>query len=231
MDFSKRSVITELMDNPAVPITEVEIALQELELINKFLGGRALLLNALPKAGFKDYLTIMDLGSGSGDMLRIISNYAKKKGFLSIRLFGVDINPAMTTIAKYRSGNFPEIKFVTQNIWNDELFDYKPDILINNHFCHHFDDEQLIELVKRMCKLARKSIIINDLHRHKFAYYSIKFLTALFSKSYLVKNDGPLSVARALTKMEWKNILFKAGISNYEINWKWAFRWQIIILK
>ena len=231
MDFSRRSVTTELMDNPAVPKTEVEIALQELELINKFLGGKALLLDALPKAGFNDNLTIMDLGSGSGDMLRMVSNYAKRKGFSSVKLLGVDINPAMTTIAKYRSGNFPEITFVTQDIWNDELFDYKPDIIINNHFCHHFDDKQLIALIKRMYKLAGKSIIINDLHRHQFAYYSIKFLTAMFSRSYLVKNDGPLSVARALTKMEWKNILFKAGINNYEINWKWAWRWQIIIPK
>jgi hypothetical protein len=69
---------------------------------------------------------------------------------------------------------------------------------------------------------------INDLHRHSLAYYSIKWLTALFSGSYLVKNDAPLSVARGFKKKEWDNIFKAAGISNYKIQWKWAFRYLIL---
>ena len=70
---------------------------------------------------------------------------------------------------------------------------------------------------------------INDLHRHPFAYYSIRILTSLFSKSYLVKNDAPLSVLRGFKKKELSALLDKAGISNYTIQWKWAFRWLVIV--
>lgn len=70
---------------------------------------------------------------------------------------------------------------------------------------------------------------INDLHRHQIAYHFIKFVTKLFSKSYLVKNDGPLSVLRAFKKNEWVDILNKSGIKNYTIQWKWAFRLLIIV--
>ena len=75
---------------------------------------------------------------------------------------------------------------------------------------------------------AAIGFFINDLHRHPLAWYSIKGLTSLFSKSYLVKNDAPLSVARGFKKNEWKEILKAAGISNYFLTWKWAFRYLVI---
>jgi hypothetical protein len=75
---------------------------------------------------------------------------------------------------------------------------------------------------------ARLGFFINDLHRHKVAYYSIKVLTAIFSNSYLVKHDAPLSVARGFTKDEWLQFFNIAGIGNFSIEWKWAFRWLIV---
>ncbi len=75
---------------------------------------------------------------------------------------------------------------------------------------------------------AKLGFFINDLQRHPLAYYSIKYITKFFSKSYLVKNDAPLSVLRGFKKDEWKGIFEKAGIINYSIQWKWAFRYLII---
>jgi hypothetical protein len=69
---------------------------------------------------------------------------------------------------------------------------------------------------------------INDLQRNAFAYHAIRAITRLFSQSYLVKNDAPLSVARGFHKDEWTAILKKAGLENYTIEWKWAFRYLIV---
>jgi hypothetical protein len=82
-----------------------------------------------------------------------------------------------------------------------------------------------------MNALASQLVIINDLHRSRIAYYSIKALTLMFSRSYLVKYDAPLSVARSLTRKEWKQILKTANISRYSIRWRWAWRWEIVIEK
>ena len=70
---------------------------------------------------------------------------------------------------------------------------------------------------------------INDLHRHPLAYHFIKLATQLFSKSYLVKNDAPLSVLRGFKKQEWENILRKSDLSDYTIKWQWAFRYLITV--
>jgi len=69
---------------------------------------------------------------------------------------------------------------------------------------------------------------INDLQRHPLAYNSIKYITKFFSKSYLVKNDAPLSVLRGFKKREWQNIFEKAEISDYSLRWKWAFRHLLV---
>jgi hypothetical protein len=63
------------------------------------------------------------------------------------------------------------------------------------------------------------------------AYYSIKWLTRLFSKSYLVKNDAPISVERGFIKKEWENLCGLAGIKPVSIQWQWAFRHLIVYKK
>lgn len=172
----------------------------------------------------------MDIGCGGGDVLRTIARWASKKK-ISVNLIGVDMNPLMTDFAAQHSKQFSNISYRTLNVWDDALLAEKADITMNSLFCHHFDDAELVRLMERMHALAGKAVIINDLHRHWFAYHSIKWITAVFSDNSLVKYDAPLSVARSLRRAEWESVLSRAGISNYSINWKWAWRWQIIIDK
>ncbi|MGZ5255480.1 MAG: methyltransferase domain-containing protein, partial [Flavitalea sp.] len=61
--------------------------------------------------------------------------------------------------------------------------------------------------------------------------YAIKIITAIFSKSYLVKNDAPLSVLRGFKKTELISALKQAGINDASIEWKWAFRWLVVFDK
>lgn len=229
--LAARSTAPEKMDDPEAPEAEVQKALRELETINRYLGGYNVILDGLEKLAAKNkQLTIMDIGCGGGDVLRSIARWAEKKK-IDVDLIGVDMNPMMTSFAADRSKGFSNISYRTLNAFDDALLAEKADITMNSLFCHHFDDADLVRLMSRMNTLANKAVIINDLHRHWFAYYSIKWITAAFSNNYLVKYDAPLSVARALRRAEWESVLARAGVSNYSISWKWAWRWQIIIEK
>ena len=94
--------------------------------------------------------------------------------------------------------------------------------------CHHLTEQELVELI-RFALQKEAVLIINDLERNALAYYLIKFLTALFSASYLVKHDAPLSVLRGFKKQEWIEIIRGAGAVNYSVKNKWAFRHEVII--
>jgi hypothetical protein len=125
--------------------------------------------------------------------------------------------------------SFPHIQLQTVNILSPDFQNRKFDIVIGTLFYHHFTDEQLIAFFSHLKKQAGIGFLINDIHRHSLAYYSIKLLTTIFSRSSMVKYDAPLSVLRAFSRKELSNILRSAGIESFTIKWKWAFRWQVIV--
>ncbi len=233
--FKKRSEETELMDDLELSNDDLRRNLDELETINYWLGGHKVVLNALQKLlpelrKLNRPITVADVGCGGGDMLREIAKWARKQK-LETALTGVDANQFMLDYAAPKCHEFPNITFQQNNIFSEDFKQQKFDILTCSLFCHHFPDPELGRLLKQLYSQATTAVIINDLHRHPLAYYSIKAITQLFSRSYLVKNDAPLSVLRAFHRAELEAILKNAGLSNYQLKWYWAFRWQLILLK
>ena len=232
IDLSQRSNEAEQMDNLQCKGEEVEQTLHELEVINKLLGGNQLTMSGISElvdtVPSITRLRVYDLGCGRGDMLEMISKWANNKG-ITAQLTGIDANPNIIRIAKARHENNTDIRFEVKNIFDPDLAREKADIILATLFTHHFTDDQLSFLLRQWNMQASIGIVINDLHRHWLAYYSIGLLTHYFSKSGMVRNDGPVSVRRSFSKNEWKHILKNAGISHYKITWHWAFRWKLVI--
>ncbi len=231
VDFGTRSDGIEIMDDLDCNGEVVDQTLRELDIINHWLGGNKVTLSGL-KILLQDVdpekvISIVDLGCGSGEMLRIIARQAKRER-RNVKLLGLDANSNITSFAQKHSTSFTNIEFIVQNIFSKEFREKKFDIVLATLFFHHFDDEQLITFFIQLKSQAKIGIVINDIHRHTLAYHSIRLLTKLFSKSKMVKYDAPLSVLRAFKKQELIDILDKAGIKNYSLKWKWAFRWQVI---
>lgn len=227
-----RSAEIEIMDDLDCQGEVVDQTLRELDFINQWLGGNAVTLQALKqllrKQSKNQEVSIADLGCGSGEMLRLIARRAFQEN-RSLKLLGIDANPNIIEFAKAHSLKFNNISFEAINIFSKEFRERKFDIVLCTLFLHHFTEEQLVDIFKSLHQQTKIGIIVNDIHRHPLAFYSIKWLTQLFSKSAMVKFDAPLSVQRAFTKKELADILSKAGITNYQLKWKWAFRWQLII--
>ena len=233
--FEKRSEELELMDDLHLSSAALRKNLDELEFINKWLGGNAVVTDALnfvtKKYALKNQtITIADLGCGGGDILREVARWARQKQ-MRVSLTGIDANAFMVAYAQQKCAAYPNIQVTQENIFDPVFTQRQYDVIICSLFCHHFTSGELVRLLNQLHKQATKAVIVNDLHRHPLAYYAIKWLTKFFSGSYLVKNDAPLSVLRAFNKSEIKSILVKAGITNYALQWRWAFRWQLIIYK
>jgi 2-polyprenyl-3-methyl-5-hydroxy-6-metoxy-1,4-benzoquinol methylase len=228
--FAKRCTDPEIMDDLLYAGSMMDQTLRELEIINRWLGGNAVTLNALSHTldnANQRHLEIADLGCGRGDMLRHIKQWADKRK-LDVSLTGIDANPYIINAARKNLNDLP-VNFRTVNILSEEFEELHYDIIIGTLFYHHFSDAELIAFFSKLRTQCRIGFIINDIHRHPLAYYSIKVLTQLFSRSDMVKYDAPLSVLRAFTRRELENILTLAGFTQYELNWRWAFRWQICV--
>ncbi len=206
----------------------VDQTLRELEFINRWLGGNAVTMEGVSQlAKGHAALTIADLGCGSGDMLKMLAIWGRENG-ISLSLTGIDANAHIVASAKNNCRGFQEINFEALDIFSPEFHDRKYDIILGTLFYHHFQQDALVNIFSKLKQQVRIGLVINDIHRHWFAFHSIRLLTKLFSRSAMVKFDAPLSVLRAFTKAELINVLMKSGIEDFTLRWKWAFRWQVI---
>jgi len=230
IDLCKRSYKKEILDGSNIPFADIRQNMQELNTINKHLGGHTITIAGVKKILNKNRnntsITICELGSGGGDNLQAINKWCIKNN-ITANFIGIEIKAECIAFA---SQQYPLLncRWILSDYEQIAFDNDKPTIIFSSLFCHHFTDVQLVIMLQWMKQNSAKGFFINDLHRHWLAYYFIQVITRLFSHSYLVINDAPLSVARGFVFAEWKKIIAGAGIKNYSINWKWAFRHLII---
>ena len=207
-------------------------ALRELRIINKFLGGNEVTLeglNKLLKERKKDgAITIADIGCGGGDMLVVMARWGRRNN-IPLHLLGVDANPNIIEYARKNTADWPEIEYLAADIFSESFRERKFDIVTCTLFTHHFKDEHLVQLLSHLNRQVRIGLVVNDLHRHPLAFYSIRAITAAVSRSRMVKHDAPVSVLRAFSRNDWESIMEKAGLKAYGLSWRWAFRWLLLV--
>ena len=229
INLAERSYKKEILDIDNIPFADIRQNMQELNAVNTHLGGHAITISGIKKLlgpNINKTITICEIGCGGGDNLHAIDKWCTKNN-VNVTFIGIDIKQECVDFAQQQ---YPLLacRWIKSDYKNVSFVDNNPDIIFSSLFCHHFNDQELIFMLQWMKKHSAKGFFINDLHRHWLAYYSIQNITRIFSRSYLVKNDAPLSVARGFKKEEWKELMKNAGIQNYSISWRWAFRYLIV---
>ena len=232
VDTSHRSSEMEIMDDFTMEGVLFRDTLDKLEIINRFLGGNSVTINGLKKL-LKNQpknktITIVDLGCGNGDILRDISKFGRKNNY-SFKLIGIDANLAATEYAKELSKEYSELSFKTMDILSEDFKKQSYDVVLCTLFLHHFKNEELISFLKTTTDKATIGVVVNDLHRHKLAYYLFK-LIGFFIKNKMVRQDGLTSVLRAFKRKDLENIAKEIKV-HFSIEWKWAFRYLWIMKK
>ena len=147
------------------------------------------------------------MGCGHGDILRDVATFGRKKGY-QFKLIGIDANPDAIAYANELSIDYPELSFEVIDIFSEAFQKLEYDVALCTLFTHHFKDEELISFLKPTVKRAKTGMVINDLHRHRLAYYLFK-LIGLFIKNKMVREDGLTSILRAFKRKDLEHISTK----------------------
>jgi 2-polyprenyl-3-methyl-5-hydroxy-6-metoxy-1,4-benzoquinol methylase len=219
------------MDDMTMSGPELERTLDLLASINLWLGGNALTLDGIGKM-IRDLpkdrtIRIVDLGCGNGDMLRKLHAFGKKMGY-DFELIGIDANPASVDYARGLSKGMDNVSFTTVNIFSAEFREMEYDIAIATLFMHHFSDDEITELVSGIKSKSRIGVLINDLHRSELAY-SLFWIISLFFGNHVARNDGLVSIRKAFRREDLEKYAKKIK-GKSSISWRWAFRYQWIIM-
>lgn len=220
--FQARSKDLERIDTGDYTPQEYERFLHEISFINRHLGDeramRETLLREITRENLREF-SVLDVGAGSGEMLRAVSNFARKTN-RKAQLFGLDLNEISAKSIK----NLAETPAVRGDAlclpFADKSFDYT----ICSLFTHHFSDASIVKILEEMQRTARREIFVVDLHRHRLAYLSYKIFCAIFSISPLVRQDGSLSILRSFKPSELKDLAEKASLKNVSVERHFPFR-------
>lgn len=234
--FRERSHEEELLDDFKLGGKEIEDALVNIERVNTWLGGNAVLLDGfkqlLNTEVFKDHqskpIVLRDIGCGGGDGLRTIVDWTRKQK-MNIKAQGHDANQNVVLFARQHAKDYPEIEFKQHDILSADYNFKGVDILCCSLFLHHFTDEQITDLIKKCFDDGVKGVLINDLHRHWLAYYLFRLICKIFRAPEITIEDGSLSVLRGFKKTDIDRLIKNIRPNKSDIQWRWAFRYQVLL--
>jgi ubiquinone/menaquinone biosynthesis C-methylase UbiE len=217
--FAQRSYRLERLDTGDYTAAEYAKWQSEMKLINRWLGdARALRLSlATELETCGDYVSILDVGAGSGELLKTAKEAIWNR---STYLVGAELNASAARSISKRSFGVSSVQCDALVLpFADKSFDF----IISSLFLHHLNDTQALQFIKEMSRVARKRFYIIDLHRHPAAYYIYRLFGRLFLQRFTLE-DGSLSILRSFRPAELRRLAESAGIKDPKVTRYAAFR-------
>ncbi len=224
--FRSRSSKLERIDTGEYTPEEYERFLKEIRFVNRYTGDRRALKKSLRDEikGISDLsVSVLDVGAGSGELLRAIAGYTLQNG-IKLNLVGLDQNSISAASIKSESEKYTQIRSVQGDALELPFENSSFDFVICSLFTHHLTTDQIVESFSEMNRVASRRLIVIDLHRHPLAYASYKAMCAAFGISELVRHDGSLSILRGFKPAELLELGRRAGLTNIRVSRSFPFR-------
>src|SRR5206468_10911767 len=176
--------------------------LRNLRQLNRYFGSYALTTHFLRRwiqPGAQ--LRVLDLATGSGDIPRLVIDYARKVG-ASVAMEAIDQQSSTLEVARSLSADYPEIDFKQRDV----LFfgeERQYDIVLCSLALHHFDEVSAVRLLERCRQLSRRFVLVSDLRRGLLATIGAYLLTAFIFRDSMTRTDARLSAERAFSFREF----------------------------
>ena len=222
-----RNLKPELLDLDEAPFDEVQDSLEDVRLVNRYLGGYRVLLyyfrNFIKRQPLDKEFLVLDLATGSADQPIVVVDMARQLN-IKIKVVALDINSKMLNYANEKIKAYPEIHLVQGDIHSLPFGENSFDVVMNSLSLHHFTRIQAINILRMADLMSRCGFIINDLHRSRIAHAFILILTRLVTKNRLTRHDAPVSVMNAFTPSEMAEMAQEAGVKCFTVNRHFPYR-------
>ncbi len=182
---------------------------------NRWLGGtlavRTGLARLLDASDRGHSLTLFDVGTGAADLPRAAARWSAHRG-VSLHALALERIPAAAAVA--RDHGVPVVLACAGAM---PLRAKSVDIVLVSQVAHHLDRDSTVRLFAACTQLARRGVIVADLHRRWFAAPAFRAAGALLGLHAMTIADGVTSVRRGYTVAEMKSLCAAAGITNASV--------------
>jgi ubiquinone/menaquinone biosynthesis C-methylase UbiE len=205
----------ELLDGPLDDLTALVGNLRDLRRINQRLGGvdaSAAAIDAL--AAHRDELTVLDVGTGGGDVPLALIERARNRG-RRFRIVGIDSRPEVLAAAVLANPGLTATDDVELHVADGRTLPFADrsfDIAHASMVVHHMDPADALIVLKEMGRVARLGVVINDLQRSRLSWTAAWVIGHLLTRNRLTRHDAPLSVRRSYRPTEMAALLATANL-------------------
>jgi ubiquinone/menaquinone biosynthesis C-methylase UbiE len=221
----------EAMDAPDLDPALLADDLRNLEILNRFFAGRSVvrrhLARVLGGAETARALSVVDVGSGAGDLCRVVVEECRRAGH-PVRVVSLDAHAQIQAYARDQlRASYPEVRFLQGDARRMPLRDCSVDVTLCTLALHHFAEEDAVRVLSEMRRVTRNWAIVSDLCRSPHAYAGVWLATRLMPNP-MTRHDGPVSVQRAFTAAELRDLAELAGWSGARICPEPWFRMSLV---
>lgn len=225
-----RVYIEELLDLGEGTDEDVARNLADLRRINRFLGGRRVVLEALAslvEGADLRQLSLLDVGTGSADIPGAVADWCRSRNIVG-NITALDLSERNLRIARARLGINEGVQLVRGDSLALPFADRSIDVVTASLFLHHFEDADVVRLLADFARIARRAVIVNDLIRHLAPYWFARLTGPLLATSYLTRFDGPASVLRGFTTQEMAALAARAGLRHVHVCRRFPYRLALV---
>ena len=200
----------ELLDDPLAPEHQVHESLRHIARANLLFGGAAAvrwgLREALAGVPRGTTLTLLDVGTGLGDLPRMARGWATRFG---VRLvpFGLDRHPAAARIAA--TGGLATLVGCGDAL---PLRSRSVDLVLMSQVAHHFSPRTVVRLFRECDRVARRAVVVSDLRRSRAAAFGFRVASRLLGFDEDTRRDGVTSLDRGYSVQSFGALLGEAGV-------------------
>ncbi len=200
----------ELLDDPAADPGAVAQSLRNIQRSNRWFGGASAVRHGLARvlAGVPrgTELSLLDLGTGAGDLPRAAVRWALRLG---VRLRPVGLERSRVAAAMARGAGVP---CAVGCAGAPPLREKSVDLVLASQLVHHLAPASAVRLLRTCDRLARVGVIVADLRRGRLAPLAFWAGARALGFDRHTLADGLTSIRRGYTPRELGALLAEAGV-------------------
>lgn len=199
--------LAELMDDPDCDPSALRRTYAVFPLVNGLVAGwrRAWTERLRPLVASSDApTTLLDLGSGGGDLARALARWAERDG-LALHVTAVDPDERAHDFASARPRRGVDYRRASSAdlVAAGETFD----VVVSNHVLHHLDDEARASVLDDSERLAERLVVHVDIRRARTAYLAYWIGSLPLAGRSFVRVDGLRSIRRSFRPDELRAVV------------------------
>lgn len=190
------------MDDPDCDLDRLERTYAQFRLVNTVISRwrriyRQQIRPLLPR---DRAATLLDLGSGGGDIARALARWAARDG-LALEVTAADPDPRAYAFASALAP-VPRVEFRLTSSADLVAAGERFDMVVSNHLLHHLDEPSLAAVLADSAQLAYRLVVHSDLERSRVAYLAFGVASRALGRRSFIREDGLLSLRRSYRAAE-----------------------------